>query len=147
MRWYYYIPHVDEGKPRVWEDIYVMADRPEITESIWLTIDGYQPEDRIENGAVWAHKTEIDDENLAKLRSDGYIIDDTNLLIEKSEFSRSETIEWAKRWLELEGFEITEWIEGTFEQFSGTNEDIRNIEEAIRRWNEYKKQEGINDDE
>jgi hypothetical protein len=149
MKWLYYIPHEWETETVKWEDIYLMPDVPDLKESFWLTIDGFRTEDVVVEGTdiVMMERIELSDEDMARLKKDGCIIDGDNMLVKPSELTKEEVVEWSKKWLELSGYEVTEMVESTYDRFLDTNEDIRNIAIAIKRMKDYKKEMRIEDDE
>jgi len=137
MKWLYYIPHewADPKQKKTWEDIYLMPEVDGHTPdySLWLTVDGYHEKDTDYEEETW-----FEEDEYKEFIKKGYLIrrDIVEIIIESPEFDKEELLHWAKVYLEEGGFEITELVESTWEQFLGTNEDIIAVEEAIRRRNE-----------
>ena len=123
MKWKYYIPH--EWKPderQTWEDVWLLPDdRNYHGESIWLTIDSltsaveYLSEEQIQKAAVQA---------------ECFYINGTDMLVGVEGFSRDEILNWAIVWLKESGFRVTGLIEGTLEEFLGTNGEAIAIAQA-----------------
>ena len=100
MKWFYYIPHTweyNDGRPIekvCWEDLYLMPDVPGITESIWLTVDGYYPEKTKVNGVDWGPTWFENDEEKELFLKQGFLIrDDMDMIVKDPEFTKEELIE------------------------------------------------------
>jgi hypothetical protein len=123
MRWKYYTPAVckpDERK--TWEDVWLLPDDETYHgASIWLTIDS------LTSAVEYLSEEEIQS---PEVEAGGFHIDGTDMLVSVKDFSREEILNWAKVWLSESGFSVTELIEGTFEEFQGTNAEARAIAEA-----------------
>jgi len=137
LRWKYYIPHSWESPEsrHVWEDVYLMPDieLPEGEEkvSIWLTVDalGFQPVEGDDEG--WARYWET----VEKLRDREYIIDreTCDMAVRVEDFNLLELLGYAAVFIgEVFGDHRVSFLEGTYEEFLGTNDHISLLEELGR---------------
>jgi hypothetical protein len=123
MKWRYFIPAERKPDERpTWEDVWLLPDdKTYHGDSLWLTIDSltsaveYLSEEPIQSPEVEAG---------------GFHISGTDMLIGVKDFSHEEILNWTKVWLSESGFPVTELIEGTFEDFEGTNAEARAIAQA-----------------
>lgn len=125
MNWKYYIPHEWESDRCAWEDIWLMPSIHAVSsQSYWLTIDA---------------ASYIDDEQKQALGSSPYLINGDDMVVNADNFSKDELLEYARIWLSEKGFTDVQLIEGTYEEFQGSNEDAKAIEIAKKRLNELDK--------
>jgi hypothetical protein len=61
------------------------------------------------------------------------------MVVNADNFSKDELLEYARIWLSEKGFTDVQLIEGTYEEFQGSNEDAKAIEIAKKRLNELDK--------
>ncbi len=134
MRWKYYIPHIWNQATTLWEDVYLLPDvEPKPPRSIWLTVDAVgTPEDGIEE--YERKRGELGDRDF--LISDS---DRTNMLVRGDSFTKEKLLHWASIWLKDSGFPVTELIEGSAQDFAGTNshaEIVAALKDSIGETNE-----------
>ena len=123
MKWKYYIPaEWKHDERQTWEDVWLLPDdKTYHGGSIWLTIDSltsaveYLSEEQMRSPEVPAG---------------GFHIDGTDMIVGVEDFSREEILNWTKVWLSESGLPVTELVEGTFEEFQGTNDEARAIAQA-----------------
>ena len=155
MRWVYYVPHAwGEEERTVWEDVWLMPESylqlpPEERTSVWLTVDGYQAEDEELAPDLIEEKTWFDEGEFEIFEKQGYIIreEEGDMIVKDRDFSMDELLEWIKIFLlettwvkEKYGeFDAVELVEGTFEDFSGTNDDADAISSAKEAYDEFMK--------
>jgi len=134
MEWLYYIPHVwDSPEDKaLWEDVYLMPkkgwkDKKERV-SIWLTVDGLgekPPEDDPYDEMKYYL------ENIEEIGDKEYVIDrkHCNMLINKKFFNLHELLEYTKIFIkEIFNDQNPILVEGTIEDFAGTNEHAGIVE-------------------
>ncbi|HKR61552.1 MAG TPA: hypothetical protein VJS64_17830 [Pyrinomonadaceae bacterium] len=123
MKWKYYIPaEWKPGKRQTWEDVWLLPDdKTYHGESIWLTIDS------LTSAVEYLSEEEI---KSPEVNAGEFHINGTDMLVGVKDFSREEILNWTKVWLSESGFSVTELIEGTFEEFEGTNDEARAIAQA-----------------
>jgi hypothetical protein len=123
MRWKYYIPA--EWKPderQTWEDVWLLPDDETYDgDSIWLTIDS------LTSAVEYLSEEEI---KSSEVHAGDFHIAGTDMLVGVKDFSREEILDWTKVWLSESGFSVTGLIEGTYEDFEGTNAEARAIAQA-----------------
>ena len=123
MKWKCYIPA--EWKPderQTWEDVWLLpGDKTYHGESIWLTIDS------LTSAVEYLSEEQM---RSAEVPAGGFHIDGTDMVVGVKDFSREEILDWTKVWLSETGFSVTELLEGTFEDFEGTNDEARAIAQA-----------------
>jgi hypothetical protein len=149
MRWLYYLPHLwedNEGnliEKTSWEDVYLMPDGPTVTQSIWLTVEGYQAEDEkpYPDFDFIDEKTWFDEGEFAIFECQGYLIrsDVCDMIILPRTFSKEELYGWVKVYLRDEGYECTDLVEAPFERFVGTNQHVCGLSHAAEILEEYRK--------
>ncbi len=130
MDWKYHMPHVWRT-PRVeWEDVWLMPAKPGYTgPSVWLTVDALgDPTDTTRS----PEKAELYEEALRKLGDLDYHIKDADMIVRAKDFSKSELLDWIRICLKAKGFEVDRLIEGTREEFYGTNQQADMIAEITR---------------
>ena len=138
MRWTYYIPHTWQTPQdrTVWEDIYLMpeTDWPEGQDrvSVWLTVEGLgdTPWEGDEEG--WSkYWTTVE-----QLKTSEYIINgqDGEMHVRAEDFNLKEFLNYAKAFIrETFGDHDITLVEGTYEDFLGTNEHTAFLEELANR--------------
>ena len=136
MEWKYYIVHTWK-KPsdrHVWEDVYLMPikgwKQGEKKVSVWLTVDALgkpPPEEELDELKEYQ-------EDLEKLGKREYVIDrkTCDMLVRTVDFNMEELLNYAKTFIEeiFNDHEIV-LVEGTFDDFRGTNENIIFLEELF----------------
>jgi hypothetical protein len=144
MKWLYYIPHTwedREGKMLekvCWEDLYLMPDITECHKSIWLTVDGYYPEDTTINGLPWeATWFENEAEKELFLKQGFLIRDEQDMVVKDPEFTKEELLEWAKLFLREIGFTVSELVEAPVGRFAGSNQHVRAVDTAVEAMREF----------
>lgn len=134
MKWKYYIVHTWK-KPsdrHVWEDVFLMPIKGwkegEKKVSVWLTVDalGTPPlEEELDERKEYQ-------EDLKKLGKREYVIDreKCDMLVRAIDFNMEELLHYVKTFIE-EIFDVYDVIlvKGTFDDFRGTNEHIKFLEE------------------
>lgn len=126
MKWLYYIPHTwDPPEERtVWEDVWLMPEpmrEARDKSSVWLTVDalGNKPlEDNPEEMEIYRGW-------LNRLENADYDIDwdQCHMIVSADNFNMEEFLEYTKIFLrEAFNEDNIELIEGTYEDFEGTNE-------------------------
>ena len=123
MIWKYYIPHIWEEERTVWEDVYLLpAEQNYDGEALWLTVDAlgfYEAEERV----AAEHQ----------LKGEAYWIDEAEMLVRAEDFSLAELLAWTQIWLQANGLDVTELVEGTAAEFRGKLTEYDLVETALAR--------------
>lgn len=141
MKWKYWIPHYWESPEdrTIWEDVYLM--REGVTsdgKSIWFTLDAISsPPAGLPDGDQWFEDPKkVRERNLRYLGGRDYLITDApDMLIGAEDFNQRELLEWTKVFIRDHlGDPDPVLIEGSFDDFSGTNKhasEVGRIIEAV----------------
>jgi hypothetical protein len=126
MNWKYFIAHVWEAERTDWEDIYLIPQVRDHSETVWLSVNGLvfigEPEGKNEEQDQWVMNI------LAKLEPKGYYIDQDlkgEMYVGVPTFSQAELLHYARIYLKEQGFAVDELLEGTYEEFEEEINKIR----------------------
>jgi hypothetical protein len=122
MKWKYHVAHDWESPSQrsAWEDVYLMPDEPGFKgDSVWFSVYAADLEDP---------KANLSAEGRARLAADGYWVDGTDLVVRGRDLARDEIVKWAELWLKQNGFAVDGLVEGTLDDFQGTNEHAKMID-------------------
>lgn len=142
MDFKYYIPHRwEDQETATWEDVWILPLDPDYNgESLWFTLDaradGYWrmlPEEQGDMSDEVFNKLNksADDcwgeDEEPKWDKDGCHYDDNlaNMSINKLRFKKDDLLFYLRKWLIREFGDCTLLIEGTYEDFSDTNDHAR----------------------
>ena len=126
MKWKYFIAHVWHEERTTWEDIYLMPEDIAPKQALWLSVNSRiflgQPDSKSEKLNEWTRNI------LSKLEHQSYVMDteiDGEMYINLPDFNQSELLEYSKVYLNDLGFEVSELIEGSYEEFEKEISRIR----------------------
>ena len=138
MKWKYYIPHYWESPEdrTIWEDVYLMPpDGMSEDKSIWFTLDAISsPPAGLPDGDEWFEpRDKTRARNLGYLGDREYLITDApDMLIRNEDFNLRELLEWTKVFIRDHlGDPEPVLVEGSFDDFSGTNKHASEVGRVI----------------
>ena len=65
-----------------------------------------------------------------------YMIDEADMTVRAEDFSKEELLEWVQVWLVESGFEVSELVEGTLEDFEDSNAHVKAVAHSMRLYSE-----------
>jgi len=114
MKWKYYIPHRWDDERYPWEDFWLRPCDPNfVGKNIILTIEAL-------GDTSWVPLSERDEyeHRLRQIGDEEYFISGTDVIVRGVAFSKEEFLEWVKKWLSDNDFDVDESVEAPFEDFT-----------------------------
>jgi hypothetical protein len=139
MRWKYYIPHTWESPEErtTWEDVYLMVEAgATVRDSLWLTIDAGISDEHVEEAAEEWREQLAESEHADRMGRwlqvgdrEFLVTPDVDMWIRQEDFDMHELLDWVRTFLTgFFGDPEPVLVEGTFEEFAGTNQHAQTID-------------------
>jgi hypothetical protein len=131
MNWRFFFAHDWTEDRSSWENVYLLPDDPNHQrDSFCVTVDAIGP------GGNACYSAEENAAACERLRDGPYHIDGQKMIVRGEDYSKEELLAWVRLWLEAAGFSVGQLVEGSYEEFRGTNWHSRLVEGAGQRTRE-----------